>query len=121
MKKRFFGFLNILAMALALLPVGAGAETVYEGTCGKNLTWELDDQGTLTISGTGNMSLYSNRSNKMAPWYAHRKDIYAVVIEVGFTSIGTFAFYLCERMTAVTIPDSVTTIGENAFYLCRKR
>ena len=120
MKKRFCGFLIILAMALALLPVGAGAETVYEGTCGKNLTWELDDQGTLTISGTGNMYLYSNRSNKMAPWYAHRKDIYAVVIEDGVTSIGTFAFYLCERMTAVTIPDSVTTIGENAFYLCRK-
>ena len=29
------------------------------GTCGENLTWKLDDEGTLTISGTGDMTNYS--------------------------------------------------------------
>ena len=34
------------------------------------------------------------------------------------TSIGERAFYLCNRMTSVIIPNSVTTIGDYAFQLC---
>lgn len=33
-----------------------GANTVASGTCGDNLTWTLDSAGTLTISGTGEMT-----------------------------------------------------------------
>lgn len=39
-----------LLMALWLLPVCVRADT--EGTCG-NLTWELDEAGTMRISGNG--------------------------------------------------------------------
>lgn len=34
------------------------------------------------------------------------------------TSIGWFAFYGCESLTSVTIPNSVTSIGESAFEWC---
>jgi hypothetical protein len=34
------------------------------------------------------------------------------------TTIGSGAFYLCTRLTKVTVADSVTTIGTNAFYYC---
>lgn len=48
------------------------AQTVdsSDGTCGDNLTWTLDDAGTLTISGTGAMTNYSSSSK--APWYELR-------------------------------------------------
>ena len=42
----------------------------------------------------------------------------AVVIPNSVTTIGDFAFYLCESLTSVTIPGSVTTIGKRAFAGC---
>ncbi|MCD8217179.1 MAG: leucine-rich repeat protein [Clostridiales bacterium] len=34
------------------------------------------------------------------------------------TEIGANAFYDCESLTSIELPDSVTTIGERAFYQC---
>ena len=34
------------------------------------------------------------------------------------TSIGSYAFYYCNGLTSVTIPNSVTSIGESAFSTC---
>ncbi|MCD8052091.1 MAG: leucine-rich repeat protein [Clostridiales bacterium] len=40
--------------------------------------------------------------------------------ESSLTEIGYQAFYDCEGLTTVELPDSVTTIGERAFYQCDK-
>ena len=84
------------------------------GACGENLTWTLEN-GTLTISGTGEMTNYDWNGT---PWYSYRESITSVFIADGVTSIGSFAFYNCSSMTSVTIPNSVTSIGERAFYWC---
>jgi hypothetical protein len=42
----------------------------------------------------------------------------SVIIPDGVTSIGMEAFALCRSMTSITIPDSVTSIGEAAFDSC---
>ncbi|MBR3953421.1 MAG: leucine-rich repeat protein [Oscillospiraceae bacterium] len=87
------------------------------GTCGTNLKWVLDSEGTLTISGSGAMTDFS--SGSVAPWYNYRSGIKKLVIEEGVTSIGDHAFYGCDGFTGdLVIPDSVTSIGSCAFYSC---
>ena len=51
---------KIFTFLLALI-VGVGTVFAESGTCGDNLTWELDG-GVLTIFGTGNMSNYKSDS-----------------------------------------------------------
>jgi len=87
------------------------------------LTWTLDDAGTLTISGTGEMistwdPIQPSYLVYNPPWYNNRDSIKSVVIGEGVTTIGRFAFYNCTALTSVTIPAAVTTIGEQAFYKC---
>ncbi len=85
-----------------------------KGTCGENMTWILDDEGTLTISGTGAMT---NSVFGESPWYGNTA-IKNVIIEEGVTSIGDDAFDGCTELTSVAIPDSVTAIGDLAFFEC---
>ena len=42
----------------------------------------------------------------------------SVTIPDSVTSIGDYAFAWCESLTSVTIPDSVTSIGDEAFWAC---
>lgn len=99
------------------------ATTVASGYCGgegngRNLTWTLDSDGLLTISGKGAMANYDSES-KPAPWCDNDQvNFQRVVIKTGVTSIGESAFYWCTNLTDVTIPDSVTTVGDYAFYSC---
>ena len=85
------------------------------GSCGDNLSWTLDNNGVLTISGTG--AMYNFDSNT-SPWKNFCGDISSIVIENGATSIGEYAFYGCSSATQVTIPDSITSIGDQAFSSC---
>ena len=98
----------------------ADSNIVASGNCGAygdNLTWKLDSEGTLTISGMGEME--DRKYITDAPWSPYEYDIVSVVIEDGVTSIGNEAFDRCVSLTSITIPDSVTTIGDEAFYYCK--
>ena len=85
------------------------------GTCGTGCQWTLDDEGTLTINGNGEMD--DCKSVNSAPWYSSRDSIKKVVIEE-ITYIGHYAFYECTSLTAITIPEQVTSIGRSAFSGC---
>lgn len=137
MKKRLLSILLVLLMALTLLPLGALAEG--DNKCGEGLTWNLDEIGILTISGTGDMYNYS--SADPAPWNEHCLEITSITIGDGVTSIGDNAFHSCSAesvdlqctslisigknafsrctiLTSIFIPESVQSIGNEAFSLC---
>lgn len=112
MKKRLLSILLVLLTALTLLPLGALADD--SNKCGENLTWEFAD-GTLTISGTGDMYDYSE--DYLAPWSEHCVEITNVTISDGVTSIGSYAFCYCS-VKSITLPFGLKHIGASAFFNC---
>lgn len=115
MKKRILSIVLVLSMLMAFMPIITSAET--SGVCGYNLTWTLDDNGTLTISGTGDMTDFNYPD--YGPWYNSRDSIKDVIINSGVTSIGYFAFEQCENLESITIPKGLESIGGRAFEFCR--
>lgn len=90
---------------------------VASGDCGENLTWTLDQEGLLTISGSGDMI---NMSYGTAPWSDYQSQILSVEVEPGVTSIGAYAFYSLYALASITLPEGLVSIGDYAFYFCMK-
>lgn len=107
---------HVVSAAFVKIYDVAGSGTAY-GSCGANIQWALDTEGTLHIYGTGAMSDY--RYNNEAPFFPYRADIRAVQLSDGITTIGDRAFYECSGLTEIVLPGSVTSIGHSAFYECR--
>lgn len=101
--------------------IPTGGTVVASGSCGAegdNLTWTLDNNGLLTISGTGEMA---SRCTWNASGVDYRRSIKYVWIKNGVTSIGAYAFWnlllddVMDNLMIVEISDSVTIIGAHAF------
>ena len=102
-----------LCAILGILTGRARAEDLASGVCGTHLTWRLDSEGTLTISGTGPMTFTENLI-----WGGKASSIRRLVIEDGVTSIEANAFFGCSQMESAVIPNSVRTIALGAFNAC---
>ncbi len=90
---------------------------VASGTCGDNLTWVLDDSGTLTISGTGPMDNYY--WYRETPWCDYKDTIKKLVVSQGVTTIGGYSFAYFNSLTSVSLPNSLVLIGQYAFNECK--
>ena len=124
-KKRILSILLAALMLLSAVPLGmvdtawaiSSRDTVVDsGTCGGTLNnsqlmkWTLTSDGTLTISGEGNMF--------GAPWSQYKSKIKKVVIGEGVKSISDNAFHYYENLRSVSLPSTLTSIGEAAFWAC---
>ena len=96
----------------------AEARLTAQGEYGDNLVWNLDELGTLTISGRGEMEEAPGWADY--PWRANSyiDKVKKLVIETGVTTIATNAFYNCSSLTEAEIGDTVTAIKEFAFSGC---
>ena len=94
-------------------------QMVKRGKCGawgNNVTFILNENGILTISGKGDMQDFRREVN--APWQDKKGTIFHVEIQYGVATIGSLAFSGCARLRTVNISGSVTTIGWGAFKGC---
>ena len=111
--KRAVSVLLCTAMLLgSMAGVSFAAEIVAQGNCGDqgdNVTFTLDSNGTLTISGTGKMAFFVHMISS---------EVKKAVIKNGVTSIAEVTFQNCDELTSITIADSVTSIGRAAFQNC---
>ena len=90
-------------------------ENIISGVCGTELTWTLDEEGTLVISGSGAMKDYDETEEP--PWnnITDQQPIYNIIIEEGVTSIGKVAFQSLFEVETVQILGHIEEINECAF------
>lgn len=120
-KTRIFSVLLAITLCIILFgltPNKARAEAPSSGTIGDNLTWTLENDVTLIISGTGDIP--ESCASRLAPWYSQKYFIETIIIGDGITSIPKAAFEFYENLKKVVLPDTVTSIGASAFKECRK-
>ena len=136
MKKRIccFTFLILLSLFFFALPEtkadapapasGKDQQNIlYSGVGEDGLSWQLTGDGTLTISGSGQMYPYDPVHEAYCgydqrPWHSCRALIHTAVVEEGVTNVGEYAFYDCPNLTQIILADSVTRIGYMAFGDC---
>lgn len=122
MKRRIFLCMMALSILASLaLPVMAtevteATEAVVRepGYCGEDMTWHFEE-GTLTISGEGEMDDYEDGTE---PWRDHRDEITRLVLSGGVTYIGAYAFKNYDALETVDFGDALYEIGPFAFSSC---
>ena len=125
MKRRLLAGVLTFVMVLSLLPTSLAAEKngtdpapVTSGEVCPGITWDYDtDSKTLTVSGTGDITLsdpYSGGNNP--PWNAFKTEIEHLVISEGIT--GTASIKVFADMSAlqtVQFPSTLTTLATGTF------
>lgn len=109
MKKGLNHYLSMALLAFTVLLISPAllTEAASNDSCGPNATWDLTDDGILTIKGSGEV-------NKK-PWSSHKDDIYAVIIEEGITSIPNKSFENHGNLYLASLPSTLTSGGKDAF------
>lgn len=111
--KKIISYIITIAMLFSLIS-GKGLvfakENIDEGKCGLKAKYVLSADGTLTISGTGEIT----NTN----WSSFKEQVKKVVIEDGIINIPDYAFSTHTNLSEVVMADSIQTIGTYAFRGC---
>ncbi len=109
---------SVPGLSLPLFTAHA-AEVLYSGECGEdgdNLTWTLDSEGTLTISGTGKTFYWE--SSLDVPWreyiteYEYHYDLKKIVLAEGVEEIQSSVTFFDCHPEEVYISSTVAYIPE---------
>ncbi len=99
---------NVSGMRQPYLPLGSGVS----GAVNDTVNWKLDTSGTLTISGTGTVTLDSEGWPVYMDYYPHVKHI---VIEEGIEALYPAVFAYMPNNLSVTTPSTLKLINPASF------
>ena len=115
-------FLSVVLCAVLVLTVLCcssfdvqAADYLGSGSFGNDLSWTLDYNGRLTISGNGAIPDYGENAGGNPAWYTYASEIKQILIDDGITSIGDEAFECCYNVSAIVVGKDVAQIGSSAF------
>ena len=107
---------------------------VESGSCGDGVTYTIDSEGTMVISGSGTIAdrAFDWKDNFSRVVFADGSNITGIGIQAfgyckklssfafpeNVTVIEADMFFGCSGLTSVDIPQGVTKIGKSAFYGC---
>ncbi len=115
-------FLMVIVLAVSAMTVlfalhtetDASSEQIIDsGYCGPNATYRFYSDGTLEISGSGQMYSYIS---VRAPWYEHHYDITKIVIGDNITKLGEWAFIKCKEVKELTLPITLNPVASDTSY-----
>ena len=111
--KRLISLLLAVCMAIAMLPVSAFAADAVSFTVG-GVRYSINgDNKSVTIVGYDEATLPEDLDIPNTVSYDNAE--YSVV---GFTKSTPGAFYNCNKLKSVKIPDSIETMGQQTFLRC---
>ena len=120
MKKRILSTFMAFVLLIAMLPVQAGAASLY------GLSYEIyEDHVEVTDCSSLETKVVIPAEVEGLPvtvigdnaFFGCNKLI-SITIPDSVTSIGDDAFSNCTKLPSIDLPDSITSIGEDAFYYC---
>ena len=119
--RKLTALLLALCMLLSLsISAFAADDAVVSGTIpDSKITWNLDDKGWLTISGSGDCSAFASKDDQ--PWAEYRSQITQVWFDgMESLAISDLAYWFedCTNLTTAEIPSTTPVIGRHAFYNC---
>ncbi|MCC8139338.1 MAG: BspA family leucine-rich repeat surface protein, partial [Lachnospiraceae bacterium] len=89
-----------------------GASNIASGSDG-NVTWVIDKNNTLTVTGTGEFSTSTDQDR--APWYSYRYYILKAEIYLSETTDLSYMFRHCSNLTSVDLsgfnPGTITDMS----------
>lgn len=91
-------------------------EAVDNGMVGDNITWTYYKDGTLIISGQGEITY--DRQNIHPDWHPYHDEATAIIVEEGITSLPESSFADFNRCKSVQLPSTLKIIQHFAFGGC---
>ena len=89
-------------------------DSALSGSYSENITWTLDADGKLTLSGEGEIP----DRDGITPWFDQMVNIKTIVVGEGITKIGKGVFLGLESVTSASLPDGIKSIDDSAFEEC---
>ncbi|MBQ8783912.1 MAG: leucine-rich repeat domain-containing protein [Clostridia bacterium] len=116
MKKRLLAVALAVVMILSSTPFVFAADVVHSGQLTDTVSWSIDSDGVLTISGSGSMGAGEYWYD--LPWFDYNDEVYSVVIAEGVTDIIDTAFYQLNSIKTISIPSTVESIEDSDVFVC---